>query len=61
MLERSVIHLFLLNLPFELMTYIVKLAGKNDIFVQYIIICCLDNQISVLQLKDCCAVRHCDW
>lgn len=48
MLERSVIHLFLLNLPFELMTYIVKLAGKNDIFVQYIIICCLDNQISVL-------------
>lgn len=46
--EKSVIHLFLLNLPFELMTYILKVAGKNDLCMQYMIICCLGSQISVL-------------
>lgn len=33
------------------MTYILKLAGKNETSVQYLTVCCLSNQIQYYNLK----------
>lgn len=33
------------------MTYLLKLAGKNDVCVQYLKICCLSNQIQYYNLS----------